>query len=69
MLSESITNRALELIELNPEMDVLDAVKESIIEENKMIQELHEQKTERAIKLKNAMCKNVYALIHLKNAL
>ena len=69
MLSDSITYRALELVHNNPKMDVLEAVKQAIIEENNMINELIQNKTERAKNLRNAMAKTVYTSIHLKDCL
>jgi hypothetical protein len=60
MISNTITNRALELILINPNMDILEAVKEAIIEENKLIAELLENKTERAKNLNNLMYQKVY---------
>ena len=69
MISDSITYRALELVYLNPSIDVLEAIKQAITEENKMLSELVENKTERAKNLRNAMAKIVYATIHLKEAL
>lgn len=66
MLSDSITYRALELVHNNPEMEILEAVKQAITEENKMLSELIENKTDRSKNLRDAMCKTVYASIHLK---
>jgi hypothetical protein len=60
MISNTITNRALELILINPNMDILEAVKEAIIEENKLIAELLENRTERAKNLNNLMYQKVY---------
>jgi hypothetical protein len=67
MITLTIENRAIELIAKG--IDALDAVKIAIIEENKLIEELIEQKTNRAINAKNQMLKNTYALIHLQNAI
>jgi hypothetical protein len=67
MITLTIENRAIELIAKG--IDALDAVKIAIIEENKLIEELIEQKTNRAINAKKQMLKNTYALIHLQNAL
>jgi hypothetical protein len=60
MISNTITNRALELILINPNIDILEAVKEAIIEENKLIAELLENRTERAKNLNNLMYQKVY---------
>lgn len=68
MLPESITKRALELIMSNHGLDILKAVEQSILEEQKLITELIEQKSERSIKLKSAMRKKVYAEIALMDA-
>ena len=67
MLNETIENRAIEL--MIDGMDAIEAVKKAIDEQNALILELIESKTERAKKVKNQMCKNVYALIHLNNAM
>lgn len=63
MLSKSIEERAFNLIQNG--VEVLEAVKQAIIEENKFIYEMLEQTTERSKKAKNTICKNVYGLIHL----
>jgi hypothetical protein len=63
MLSKSIEERAFNLIQNG--VEVLEAVKQAIIEENKFISEMLEQTTERSKKAKNTICKNVYGLIHL----
>ena len=65
MLSKSIEERAFNLIQNG--VEVLEAVKQAIIEENKFISEMLEQRTERSKKAKNTICKNVYGLIHLIN--
>lgn len=62
-LSKSVEERAIKLI-ING-MDVLEAVKCAIKEENNLIEEMIAQQTERSIKAKNTLCKNVYGLIHL----
>jgi hypothetical protein len=66
MISNTITNRALELVYNNPTMDILDAVKEAIIEENKIIAELLENRTERAKNLNSLMCQKVYNKLNNK---
>ena len=48
-------------------VDSIEAIKQSIIEENKLINELIEQRTERSQKAKARLCKNTYGLIHLIN--
>lgn len=60
MISYTITYRALEIIIANPSMDILDAVKQAIIEENKLLSELLENRTERAKTANELMCKRVY---------
>lgn len=69
MLSDSITFRALEIINENPSIDVMDAVKTAIQEENKIIQELLDNKSERAVKLRKAICYTVFTHIHLNECL
>jgi len=64
MLSTTIENRATELI-ING-MDVMEAVKTAINEENELIAELIENKTGRAINAKNQMAKIVFAIHNLK---
>jgi hypothetical protein len=66
MLSDSITYRALELVHNNPKMEILEAVKQAITEENNMLSELVENKTDRSKNLREEMCKTVYTSIHLK---
>jgi hypothetical protein len=66
MLSNSITQRALEIISNNSSIDILEAVKMAIQQENKMLSELIENRTERAQGLRTKMCKAVYASAHLK---
>ena len=65
LLSKSIEERAINLMITG--VDAIEAVKLAIIEENKLITEMLEQRTERSIKAKNQICKNVYGLIHLIN--
>ena len=67
MINEQVENRAIDYI-LNG-MDVLEAVKQAIQDENALCMEILEGTTQRAKNLKNQMCKNVYAIIHLQNAL
>lgn len=65
MLSKSIEERAILLIESG--VEVIEAVKQAIIEENKFISEMLEQRTERSVKAKKQICKNVYGLSHIFN--
>jgi len=62
-LTKSVEERAINLI-ING-MDAIEAVKQAIIEEQKLIEELIAQNTERSVKAKKTICKNVYGLIHL----
>ena len=64
-LSKSIEERAINLMILG--VDAIEAIKQAIIEENKLINELIEQRTERSQKAKARLCKNTYGLIHLIN--
>jgi hypothetical protein len=66
-LSASVENRAIEYILKG--MDILEAVKQAIQDENTLCIEILEGTTQRAKNVKNQMCKNVYAICHLKNAL
>ena len=65
LLSKSIEERAINLM-ING-IDAIEAVKQAIIEEQKFIEEMIAQQTERSVKAKNQICKNVYGLIHLIN--
>ena len=62
-LTKSVEERAINLI-ING-MDAIEAVKQAIIEEQKLIEEMIAQNTERSIQAKKTICKNVYGLIHL----
>ena len=62
-LTKSIEERAINLIISG--VDAIEAVKQAIIEENKLINELLEQRTERSQNAKAKLCKNTYHLIHL----
>ena len=64
-LTKSIEERAINLMILG--VDAIEAIKQAIIEENKLINELIEQRTERSQKAKAKLCKNTYGLIHLIN--
>ena len=58
MLSKSVELRAIELIENG--MDVLEAVKLALTNENKFINEMLEQRTDRSKYAKATMCRKVY---------
>jgi hypothetical protein len=62
-LTKSVEERAINLM-ING-MDAIEAVKQAIIEEQKLIEEMIAQNTERSVKAKQTICKNVYGLIHL----
>jgi hypothetical protein len=62
-LSKSVEERAINLI-LNG-VDAIEAIKQAIIEEQKLIEEMIAQNTERSKQAKKQICKNVYGLIHL----
>jgi hypothetical protein len=62
-ISKSVEERAINLI-ING-VDAIEAVKQAINEEQKLIEEMIAQQTERSVKAKNQICKNVYGLIHL----
>lgn len=62
-LTKSVEERAINLIISG--VDAIEAVKQAIIEEQKLIEEMIAQNTERSKKAKNTICKNVYGLIHL----
>ena len=65
MLTKSIEERAIVLIQNG--VEILEAVKQAIKEENEFIEEMISQKTERSIKAKEQICKNVYGLSHIFN--
>ena len=62
-LSKSVEERAINLMLTG--VDAIEAVKQAIIEEQKLIEEMIGQNTERSIQAKKKICKNVYGLIHL----
>jgi hypothetical protein len=62
-LTKSIEERAINLIISG--VDAIEAVKQAIIEEQKLISEMIEQRTERSQKAKAKICKNTYHLINL----
>jgi hypothetical protein len=63
LLSKSIEEQAIKLIISG--VDPIEAVKQSIQNEQKLIAEMIQQTTERSKKAKQTICKNVYGLIHL----
>ena len=62
-ISKSVEERAINLI-ING-VDAIEAVKQAIQEEQKLIEEMIAQNTERSKQAKKQICKNVYGLIHL----
>jgi hypothetical protein len=62
-LSKSVEERTINLI-ING-IEPLEAIKQAINEEQKLIEEMIAQNTERSIQAKKIICKNVYGLIHL----
>jgi hypothetical protein len=64
-LSRSAEMRAVDYIIEG--MEPLEAVKQAILDENKLIAEMLEQKTERSKKALNQIMKNVYGLSHILN--
>jgi hypothetical protein len=62
-ISKSVEERAINLI-ING-VDAIEAVKQAIIEEQNLIEEMIAQNTERSKQAKKQICKNVYGLIHL----
>ena len=61
--SKSVEERAINLIIAG--VDPIEAIKQAIEQEQKLIEEMIAQQTERAIQAKKQICKNVYGLIHL----
>lgn len=66
-ISNTIEERTINLIIAG--VEPLTAFKQALDEETTLIEELIENRTERSKKLRNQMCKNTYAIIHLKNAM
>ena len=62
MLSNSITERAVNIIKENPSIDPIEAVGQAIREENELLKELLENKTSRAIESRETLCKNLYGI-------
>jgi len=67
LLPKSIEERTLNLMLKGIEFE--KAILTAIDEEQKLIEEMIAQTSERSKKAKNQIIKNTYALIHLKNAL
>ena len=63
MITKSIEERAINLMLTG--IDAVEAVKQAIIEEQNLIEEMIAQNTERSKQAKKQICKNVYGLIHL----
>ncbi len=64
-LSRSAEMRAVDYIIEG--MEPLEAVKQAILDENKLIAEMLEQRTERSQKALKQIMKNVYGLSHILN--
>ena len=64
-LSKSVEERAINYIIEG--LEPLQAVGKAIEDENKLIAEMLEQRTERSKKAKTQICKNVYGLSHIFN--
>ena len=64
-LSHSTEERAINYIIAG--LEPSEAVEKALQDENALILELLEQKTERSKKAKEQICKNVYALSHIFN--
>lgn len=62
-LTKSVEERAINLIIAG--VDVIEAVKQAIQQEQDLIEEMIAQTTERSKQAKKQICKNVYGLIHL----
>ena len=61
--SKSVEERAINLIIAG--VDPIEAIKQAIEQEQKLIEEMIAQTTERSKQAKTQICKNVYGLIHL----
>ena len=64
MINETLVIRTTEIVKNNPNMDILDALKLAIQEENKFLNELYNNTTERSKNARKVLCKNTY---HLSN--
>lgn len=63
ILTKSIEERAINLMISG--VEAIEAVRQAIIEEQKLISEMIEQRTQRSQKAKAQICKNTYHLINL----
>lgn len=64
IISKSLEERAITLI-IEKGLNPIEAVKQAILDENKLIEEIISQKTDRAKKALKIMQQNTYSLIHL----
>ena len=62
-LSKSIEERAINLMIAG--VEPIEAVKQAITQEQKLIEEMIAQRTERSTQAKKQIMKNVYGLIHI----
>ena len=65
MISETLEIRITELVKENPTMDIMVAFDIAFKAEQAFLAEMIEQNTERSIKAKNQICKNVYGMINI----
>lgn len=66
-ISNTIEERTINLIISG--VEPITAIKQAIQEETRLIEELIANRTERSQKIRTQLRKNVYAIIHLKNAI
>ncbi len=59
-ISNSLVERTSKIVEANPTMDILDAFKQALLEEQAFMAELIDQKTPRAIKAKQTVMETTY---------
>jgi hypothetical protein len=64
-LSDSIVERVINLVRKSPNIDVFEATKQAIREEQKFISELIDQQTDRSKQALTVLRKNTYAIIHI----
>lgn len=69
MLSTSLVERTIRIMETMPSLCPMDALALAITEENKFLQELLDNRTLRAQKLRSDMCRAVYATQVVKHTL
>ena len=69
MISTSLVERTIRIMETMPSLDPTDALALAITEENKFLQELIDNRTLRAQKLRADMCRAVYATQVVKHTL